>query len=255
MTMMDERLAERRRGVSEDRARRRLRWVIIAIVTVLVVAGGAWLVRSPLLSIGSVDVSGAERSNPLATVEDLSMGTGTPTIDVRAGEIEQAIEVDAWVADATVVVSWPGSIRIDVLEHTPVAVASNSDGSMLVSADGSVIEPVSEARSLPSIEAGSLMLVPGTTSTDPLFVGAVAFAIALPDDRRAGAVISIVDGSLRATVDGHAVRLGRPNDLALKAAVLDELLAQGLTPGASIDLIAPTRPAIRNPQPQLEAEE
>ena len=255
MTMMDERLAERRRGVSEDRARRRLRWVIIAIVTVLVVAGGAWLIRSPLLSISSVEINGAERSDPTVDVAALDMGIGTPTIDVRASEIEQSIEADPWVADASVRVSWPGSLRIDVEEHVPVAVAVADGGFILMARDGSAIETITQERSLPTIDVGTLVLVPGETSTDALVIGAIEFATALPQERRAGAVVSVVDGSLRATVDGHAVRLGRPDDLALKAIVLDELLAQGLTAGASIDLIAPTRPAIRNPQPQVEPEE
>ena len=87
MTMMDERVAERRRGVSEDRARRRLRWVLGTIAVVLVAVGAIWLIRSPVLSIASVTVTGNTMSNPDAYVDELGMGIGVPTIDVRAGAI------------------------------------------------------------------------------------------------------------------------------------------------------------------------
>jgi hypothetical protein len=43
--------------------------------------------------------------------------------------------------------------------------------------------------------------------------------------------------------------------MAQKASVLDALLDSGVEAGASIDLIAPLRPAVTNPQPQVETEE
>lgn len=255
MTMMDERLAQRRRGVSEDRARRRLWWVIVAIVVVLLVAAGAWLIRSPVLSIGSVTITGAQTSNPAAVVEALGMGVGTPTIDVRASEIEQGIEADPWVADAIVRVGWPGSLTISVTEHVPVAIAETADGLVLMALDGSAIGPPADASTLPTIEVTDRVFVRGVTSDDPAVLGALAFVAALSEDRRSDVVVVVDDDGLAAFLDGHAVRLGRPTDLALKAAVLEELLEEGLATGAAIDLIAPTRPAVRNPQPQQEAEE
>ena len=59
------------------------------------------------------------------------------------------------------------------------------------------------------------------------------------------------DGGLVATVGGHVVRLGRPIDLENKALVLASLLDTELEDGAEINLIAPTRPAVRKPQPEV----
>ena len=50
-------------------------------------------------------------------------------------------------------------------------------------------------------------------------------------------------------------RLGRPVDMAQKAAVLDALLESELPEGVTIDLIAPLRPGVANPQPEVEPEE
>jgi len=62
-------------------------------------------------------------------------------------------------------------------------------------------------------------------------------------------------GGLYATVQGHTVRLGRPVDLDTKATVLAAMIDEGIEEGATIDLIAPLRPAVMNPQPQVEDEE
>ena len=254
MTMMDERVAARRKGVSEDRARRRLRWVLGTILVLLVAVAAYWLVRSPILSITEVDVAGAVESDPQGAVDELGMGTGVPTIDVRAGTIEAAIERDPWVADATVRVSWPGSLSIVVVEHVPVAAVESGDGPVLVSADGSAIESIDADTGLPTIALDASPII-GETTEDALMLGALAFIDAMSLDRRSGTTVTERDGGLIALVDGHEVRLGRPDEMAMKAVVLEELLDRGLESGAAIDLIAPMRPAVRNPEPQVEAEE
>ena len=255
MTMMDERVAERRRGVSEDRARRRLKWILGAIVLVLVVGGAVWLVRSPVLSIDAVEVSGHSMSDPAAYVDDLGMGIGVPTIDVRSGEIKTAIEADPWVANAVVEVSWPGSISVAVTEHVPVALVEAPDGWYLASAEGALIADAGSEADLPKVSIAADGFGVGDTVTDDMILGALTFLQALPAEDRVSYVLSVREDSLFAVVNGHDVRLGRPTQVAAKAVVLVELLDTGLAEGASIDLIAPMRPAVRNPQPEVEIEE
>ena len=137
---MDSRLAERRKGVSEDNARRRLRWVLIILGAVLAAAGTAWLIQSPVLSIRTVEVTGAVRS--AAIVERLEFGVGTPTIRVDGGVIRAAVLADPWVNDARVSVIWPGTIAIEVIEHEPVTVAQQGDEWFAISIDGTIVEKV-----------------------------------------------------------------------------------------------------------------
>jgi len=256
VTTMEPRVAERRRNVSEDRARRRLRWILLAIVLVAMVTFGFWLIRSPFLSVSSVDVSGAERSDPNATLTGLGIGVGTPTIDVRADDIERALEADAWVASADVSIAWPGSIAITIAEHVPVAPVRAGPSWVMVSAEGTVLEEVSgvsQEAAIVDIDIGSV--VSGSAIDDPYVSGSMAFVSALRPDLKTGAVLYRDGDGLYATVAGHSVRLGRPVDLEAKATVLGTLIDSGLVEGASIDLIAPLRPAVTNPQPQVEAEE
>ena len=255
MTMMDERVAERRRGVSEDRARQRLKWILVAIVVVALAVAGVWLVRSPLLSVSEIEISGAEQSNPIDAVRALDTDVGTAMIDVRTGAITTEIEADPWVAQAQVSLSWPQTLVIEIVEHVPTVLVSSGTGFVWTTEDGWIVTEAerTEGHPIVAIDAGDTSI--GEVTEDPFLLGGLVFVTALPPDLASDAVVSAEDGGLVAVVAGHRVRLGRPVDLAVKAVVLEELLATGLEEGAVIDLIAPMRPAVANPQPQVEAEE
>jgi cell division protein FtsQ len=256
MTTMEPRLADRRRAVSEDRARGRLRWVLVALVLLLAIVGGIWLLTSPILSLRTVTVSGAERSNPMASVVALEMGQGTPTIDVDTVALHDVILADPWVKQASVEIGWPGSLSIAVVEHQPFATVRAADRWVIVSADGAVLEP----GELPTAESLAVAVDAGPVSagyhiTNPLILGALEFIGSLDPDIASGVVVSSDGEGLSAVVVGHTVRLGRPTEMRSKARVLSSLIASSLEPGAGIDLIAPLRPAVTNPQPQVEPEE
>ncbi|NHZ70247.1 MAG: FtsQ-type POTRA domain-containing protein [Proteobacteria bacterium] len=256
MKTIEPKLAERRRNVSEDRARRRLKWILFTIVALSVGVVGFWLVRSPLLSISTVTYTNVVNADPESALTQLGVGIGSPTIDVDGGAIAAAVESDPWVDEAVVSVKWPGTIEIDVTEHVLAAPAKAGDGWVLLSAATTVIGPAATPTGddlVINIDQGSIE--PGIPIDDALTVGAVAFARALREDLAVGASIYVEGDGLFATVAGHTVRLGRPVDLSEKAMVLAALIDQGLDPEATIDVIAPTRPAVLNPQPEVEAEE
>lgn len=255
MTAMDTRVADRRKGVSEDKARRRLRWVLAAIAVILVAVGTFWLIRSPILSIATIDVTGAERTDPGATIAALGMGVGRPTIDVDGGAIEAAIERDPWIAEATVSVAWPGTIHVDVIEHEPLVPVMAGDSWYLVSADGAVLASAPTPGVADAAVAIDLGVGIGETTADRSVLGALEFLDALPEDLRVGAALSVATEGVVAVVEGHRVVLGRPIDMGAKALVLEGLIASGLESGAEVNLIAPTRPAVANPQPLPEGEE
>ena len=256
MTMMEPRVAQRRKNVSEDRARRRLRWVLIVIAMITAVAFGLWLIKSPVLSIRSIDVTGAQRSDPMSDIIALGYGNGTPTIDVDAGLIRRRIERNPWVSSADVRVGWPGSITVAVTERRPVAPARAGDGWVILSASSTVLQAVPEPstdRVVIDIDLGGVDV--GDTIDDPLVRGAIDFAAALREDLQAGARVTAQGDGLFATVAGHTIRLGRPKDIAAKASVIAALIDQGIDPDAPTDVIAPTRPAVPNPEPVVEAQQ
>lgn len=256
MTTMEPRLAERRKGVSEDRARGRLRWVLVALVVLLAIVGGIWLMTSPVLSLRTVSVAGAERSDPMASVIALGMGQGTPTIDVDATALHDAILSDPWVRDVSIDIGWPGSLSIAVIEHQPFATVLAASGWVIVSSEGAVLEPApppTDRSFTVAVDAGPIAA--GYDITNPMITGSLAFMGSLDADIAAGVIVKSAGEGLEATVAGHVVRLGRPTEMHSKARVLSSLIANGLEPGVAIDLIAPLRPAVTNPQPEVEPEE
>ena len=256
MTMMDSRVAERRRSVSEDRARRRLTRILVVLILVLVGAAAFWLIRSPILSIASVEVTGVERSDPEAVVVELDMGTGRPTIDVDAGLLERRILEDPWVARVAVAVVWPSTLVIDVTEYVAVAPVQAGDRWVDAAIDGAILSDAAAPGPddpVVAIDVGSVG--PGEATTDADVIGALEFVDAASPELRIGMRLRTGSSGLVAVVAGHDVILGRPVDMAVKAAVLEGLLADGLESGAVINLVAPTRPAVTNPDPQPKVEE
>ncbi len=254
MTVMEPKLAERRRTVSEDRARGRLKWVLLFLVLIGSIVGGIWLIRSPVLSIRNVTVSGAQHSDPASAIAAIGMGNGTPTIDVDKDAILSAIRSDPWVASAVVDVSFPGSISVEVVEHVPFATVMAADGWVTVSSNGAVV-PADAPGGAPRISIDTGPVGSGYNIANPLILGALRFVEALPPDLAMAVDVSAEGDGLVAEVGGHRVLLGRPADMNEKAVVLASLLASGIESGVEINVIAPLRPAIGNPQPQLETEE
>lgn len=266
MKTMDRRIAQRRHRVTEQRAQTRLR-ILIGLVVVAVVAGaGWWLVRSPLLSIDQVTVSGAPHVDTAAVLERLEVRVGTPMISVDEAAIESALLTDPWVDTARVVATWPGSLEIEVVEHVPVAALQRGDDLVSISASGALVERLDPSASWPLVvDSQPTMLRPGGAVSAPATLGAVEFVEALPGELAGGVVVTVgADGRLSATVAGYPVRLGRPVDVPAKAAALGAVIASGVTKGSTIDVTAPRHPAVAkpvttnpaspNPQPEVEGE-
>jgi cell division protein FtsQ len=255
MKTMDHRIAERRQQVTEDRARGRLRWLIWIVLAVGAAAAAVWLVNSPMLSIRSVVVTGAERTDPSAVARSLAIGPGTPTLSVNAGAVEAALLKDPWIANADVIVSWPSTIEIHVVERVPVA-AIDIDGTVFqTAADGVLVERVSGGVVPPLIVTDrSVTARVGDRISDEPTLGAIEFLSALPPALRRSAEVTVAGAVVGAEVDGIIVVMGRPTDMAAKAAAVEALIATGIERGSRIDVTAPLRPAVAPPQSQLEGE-
>jgi len=256
MKTMDRKIAARRHGVTEQRATARLKVVIGFVVLVALAAAAFWLVRSPLLEVERVMITGVAHSDPDAALEQLEVVQVTPTISIDAGALEAALVADPWIADATVVVTWPGTVEIDVVEHVPIAVVETPGGLANVTGEGDVVQVLGEAAGYPTIvvaDAGPAR--PGSTMTGAALLGSLQFVAGLPADLHAVTVITIDEnGQISAVVGDYAVRLGRAIDMSSKAASLVALIEYGVEPGSSIDVTAARRPAVTNPQGEVEGE-
>jgi cell division protein FtsQ len=253
-TVVDGRIAARRRKVREVGARRRLRRVL-GVVALAGIAGFiGWLFfQSTLLAVSEIAVTGHANAPAEAIVAQSGLTAGIPTITVDEAGVEAALEADPWVAKAQVRVTWPGTVEVTVLEHVPAGWVAAGDRWVLASAAGAVLmSAAAPPEGAPVIEVGSKAVRPGDALEGPV-VGALEFAGSLPAPLAAGAVVTSGKRGLAAKVAGHRIVLGRPDDMGAKARALVALADAGLAPGAVVNLVSPTRPAVTNPKPKVQS--
>ena len=253
MTAIDRRIAARRHTVREASARRRLIQILVALVFLFAVGMIAMLLRSPVMAVSQIDVQGAQRADVAGILDRYEIVEGIPTISVRASDIEEIVEADPWVARAQATIRWPGTVSVVVLEHEPVAWVEISEEWYRVAATGAVVEQAEPPKRGARVRLAGLSGAAGSQLKGKRSLGALEFISALPMElRRKALVTGGGGGTLVARVSGHLVDLGNASDMTEKAVALTAILEQGVPRGATISLVSPIRPAIRNSQQVVE---
>jgi cell division protein FtsQ len=249
--MVDERIAERRRGVRQERQQSRLKRTVAALV-LLALLIVAWLIeRSSLVALQEVHVEGVERleAREVLDAADLELGTSTLRLRLRAAEERVArlplvASVDARRAD-------PLTVVIAVVEREPVVTAVKGRKRVLVDASGLVIDRGRSPGTMVVRMPGRAALPePGErVATSPPLADAHAIFVQLSGPLR-GRIDHLIARGARDVVlvldSGVRVRMGGPDRLDEKVrslgAVLEDL---GDTRVAVIDVRAPGSPAVR----------
>jgi cell division protein FtsQ len=242
-TRVDPRLAQRRRAVAEGNARRRLRKIFWALVVVSLAGAIGWLAQSPWFSISHVAVSGVSGSDSLRILETARVVEGTPLILVAPRRVEELLEADPWVIEATVRRVIPDAVEVVVTERTPL-VWVEAGNQWAVIAEDSVVLRYDPEPGGPSMVFDLTSLGREARVSDQRVAGGVAFVAGLPAEIRAQVSMTEQNGELWAFIGGLVVRLGLPTEMAEKAAALTAILDEGLSPGSMVNLVAPTRPAV-----------
>ena len=252
---VDPRLARRRREVQEASARRRLRWTIWLLGFTVVVGLVIAVFQSSWLAVSSITVEGANRADVARILDDAGVVEGEPIISIRAGSVEEQLRLDPWVAEAQVSVLWPRSIEVVVVEYVPIARVKSGASWVIASPQGVVLARGQRmVEPLVDIEIGPLQ--PGDRITDTQALGALEFVASLPIELKTDLAVRADGEDLIATVSGYTVIVGATTDMAQKAVTLAVLLEEQEVPaGASINLVSPLRPAVTNPQPEVEGSE
>jgi cell division protein FtsQ len=137
---VEPRLRQRRIGVNRSRNRRRIWWLALVAVVLIVLIGVLALLGSSLFAVDTVTVTGAVYTDQQAldaVVDDL---TGTAVLLVDTAEVEAEIEAIPWVDEARVTTSFPNGASIEIRERTPVAAMLGADGlARVIDVDGRVL--------------------------------------------------------------------------------------------------------------------
>ncbi|MEV0169694.1 cell division protein FtsQ [Streptomyces sp. NPDC050803] len=232
----------------------RLRTIIVlAVVLVLLGAGGAWvLYGSNWLRVERVSVSGTRVLTPAQVREAADVPVGSPLVSVDTDGIEARLRRKLPRIDTVDVVrSWPHGIGLKVTERTPVLIVQKGEKFVEVDDEGVRFATVSEApKGVPALEltvsrSGSAAASLRRFGEDRLVREAVRVAGAVPaavaHRTRTVKVRSYDDISLVLT-DGRAVAWGSAEKGAAKARTLTALMKA--SPDARyFDVSVPTAPA------------
>lgn len=140
---IEPRIRARRIAVQRSAGHRRLGRVLVAVGVLLVPAAALAATQSPLLDVDRVTVAGADDVPSAAVIDAAGIDRGRPMVTLDLERAAAAVEELPTVDEATIVRSWPGSIRIEVSERVPrVAVSAGAGGFLLIDREGELVEAV-----------------------------------------------------------------------------------------------------------------
>ena len=215
--------------------------MLVFVVVVALVATSIWLVFfSATLQVKKVQVVGNEllsdaRIREVAAIplgEQLALAD-LDRADARVGSLAEVQSVD-------VTRTWPDGVRIEVVERTAVAVVDLAGRLRGLDAEGVVF------RDYRSVPQGMPRIRPGDAAGTDALKEAAAVVSALPDDLAARVdhvEVATVDQITLVLRDQREVQWGSAEESALKAQVIDKLLAA--QQGTVYDVSVPANPTVR----------
>lgn len=144
----DPRFTARRAAVAARQRRERAeRWLLLLLLPALIGLAG-WLVfASPLFDVDRVTVTGAAMTGRAGVVAASGVEQGRSLATVDSAEVEERLEALPWVLSAELARSWPGTVRIAIVERRPLAqVAEPKGGWFLIDPTGRLLDAVPDRR-------------------------------------------------------------------------------------------------------------
>jgi cell division protein FtsQ len=226
-------MRSRRIGVRRAAGRRRLKRVTILLGMLVVASGAVVASQSSMLDVDRLVVSGARRTGADDVLRVSRVEQGDPMVGVDPAEVARRVEALPWVDEATVVRSWPATVRIEVTERSVAAVVQVTDERVaLVDAHGRVlaIEPRPPDTLYETDEPLLVTGVEGRVAEGEMLGSearpALRLAVAV-GERMPGVVASVSTELDAVLVGGGAIRFGSPAQLDVKVvaakAVLDDV--------------------------------
>ena len=259
--VVDPRFRARRIAVRRQAGRRRLKRLLVLVAVALVALTSVTVLRSPVLDVDLVRVTGTELT-PAASIEEVAgINIGAPLLLVDLEGVEERVESLPWVADATVRRDLPSEVVVDIEERVPAAVVALGRTQLLVDDHGRVLERGDPAKYPPAVPRNPAFIpvvappngaarAPGDLAPGALVDGKLLPAVSLAQRLRenpAGAVTSIrMRPSLRLSLagGGHA-ELGDATELDAKVEAFRTVVARvDLTCARRLDLRVPTHPVL-----------
>ena len=216
--------------------------VTLAVALVVAVLGaGVWVGGfTGVLGVRTVVVRGAHAVSADTVRAAAAVPAGVPLIRLDASGISRRVGQLPGVQHARVSRSWPNTVRIDVVERTPIAVIPRGATFFLVDIEGVLFQQVGTSPAgLPRL------VVAHPEAADPAMRSALVVIGSLsPELRRAVQVVEAPtpDSVTLGLRDGRTVIWGGSGESEAKARALGPLLTR---PGSTYDVSTPTVAVVR----------
>lgn len=217
---------------------RRIAWLSLTGVVVVLTALIVTAVFSPLLALTTIRVSGTARLDPLQLEQSVSGQLGTPLALLDEQQITTALSEFRLIRSYVTEVVPPDTLVIHVVERTPVGAVADDSGVELVDAAGVVVDR------LPERPAGVPIIdLQGGDTDDVGFESMAEVLTAMPPEllARIDSIAATTRDDVTLTLVGGTQRVvwGSAARSQHKSLVLDRLLAaNGNVPG-EYDVSAP----------------
>lgn len=219
-------------------------WGLTALVILVIVVGGAGVWAgyfSQWFALRSIVVTGNTTVTKEEVVRRLALTPGEPLMRVDLDESVARVEGIRVVASAHVGREFPHTLRVELVERTPVAYVDRPDGAHLVDKTGV------DFATIPAPPEGAAKLVVARPSPkDPATAAALTVLSQLPDELRVQVAQVDATSEIEVSVtlgDGRIVVFGSSKDVPRKAQVALALLSQ---PAQTYNVSSPNTPALAN---------
>lgn len=210
--------------------------LVLGVVSVLVLAAVV-VSRSSLFAVRTIDVTGASRLTTERVIARAHIDGSTNALWLDEDAVERRLERHPWISEAYVSAALPSTVRISIVERTPVAVAINRLGELYIAADGTSLGRANDDAGLPLIESAGREVAAVALAAMPVAVRSAVESVEYRDD-----------GSLEVRLhDGVTVTYGTADRLVAKGLVVERILAWAEESGEeldSVDVTAPGSPAV-----------
>ncbi len=257
--VIDPRLRARRIAVRRDVGRRRLHRLVLLVVVAALALTTVIVLKSPILDIDEIAVSGASASDAEAIAEAAGVELGSALLLADLEGAQRRVEALPWIEEAAVTRDLPGGVVIDVIERTPSAVVAAGDAAVLVDPDGHVLSgadsasyPAAVAVFPPFVRVVVADAPPGPGGrVDPALLDAIALAGRLRENPANVVVAVLLEPTLRLELAGGGiVDFGDGDAVDAKVDAFRTIHARvDQSCIETLDLRVPTRPVLTRDEP------
>jgi len=198
--------------------------IAIAVAVVVAIVGSSIAVyRSQLFAIETVDVQGLERLTVGAVQELAAVPDDATLLRYPKQGIIERVESDPWVESVTLTRDFPDTLRIRVVERTPIALVDTGEQFWVVDETGMVLgeQSFEETTTLVVIrDVQGLDPKAGRRSSSDTLDNALSVLSGIGDELRAkvrAVSASTVDETTLLTTDAIEILIGEAVELPEKA--------------------------------------